>query len=215
MPINSAQQSPNPNPISPLVSFLPPQSPNLQINKGRNKCRTQYPRHNEEMPRQTRLRLKLDVVIAHGPPSVPPLVLFLVRSCVACLVKVRYCIVWSRGTKGVGARSHASVLGMSEWIAPWARIRIRLLRLRSCFLVRFFPSVRVSAPSSVFVKTRRGTAKGASSSGEARGTPPARGIGAVIRCSRVGVRVPVMRLVQAEGFPVVFRAAGGIGEDGV
>lgn len=95
--------------LLPLL-LLPPQPHKLQIHRRRQKRRRQYPRHDQKVPRQARLRLKLNVVIPNGPLlALPPaVILSLMRPRVAGPVKVRHVLV--SVVERVGPRAHAAVV---------------------------------------------------------------------------------------------------------
>lgn len=215
----AVNRAPVPNP-SHAVPVPPPQPHKLQVNKGRHHGRRQDAHDDEEVPRQTGLRLKLDVVVAHGPAAlVPPLVLPLVRPRVSPPVKVRHVVVGPARAEGAGPGAHATRRLVE--VLPRVSSRRRGGRGSGRLLVGLAPLVGVRAPAAAPVEARRGAAEGPSALGEARGRAAAGvvlvlmlvGGGAVVGAGGRGGVVMVMRVVQAQDVAVVLGAAGGVGED--
>lgn len=93
-----------------LLLLLPPQAHKLQIHRRHKQRRRQYPRHNQKVPGQARLRLKLYAIIPHSPslPLPPPVILPLVRPRMARLVEMRHALV-SEMVR-VRPRAHAGIM---------------------------------------------------------------------------------------------------------
>lgn len=219
----AVNKAPVPSP-SHAVPVPPPQPHKLQVDKGRHHGRRQDAHDDEEVPRQTGLRLKLDVVVAHGPAAlVPPLVLPLVRPRVSPPVKVRHVVVGPTRAEGAGPGAHAALRLARRLVEvlPGVSSRRRGGGGSGRLLVGLAPLVGVRAPAAAPVEARRGAAEGPSALGEARGRAAAGvvlvlvlvGGGAVVGAGGRGGVVVVMRVVQAQDVAVVLGAAGGVGED--
>lgn len=108
------------------VLFPPPKSHYLHVDKRCQYSSSQDARDDEEVPHDTRLRLKLDIIIAHGTSLPLPTTLILpsVRPRVSRLVKMRHLLLVS---KRIITRTHTTVrrLMMTKGISPWTLLMLR------------------------------------------------------------------------------------------